>query len=126
MLGTYALSAGYHEAYYGRAQKVRTLVRRDFETAFARVDLILAPTTPNVAFKHGEKDDPLAMYLNDALTIPVNLAGLPGLSVRCGFNATGLPIGLQLIGKPFDEATLLRVAHAYERATTWLDRRPGL
>ncbi len=126
MLGTYALSAGYYDAYYGRAQKVRTLVRRDFETTFARVDLILAPTTPNVAFKHGEKEDPLAMYLNDALTIPVNLAGLPGVSVRCGFNATGLPIGLQLIGKPFDEATLLRVAHAYERATPWLDRRPGL
>jgi len=126
MLGTYALSAGYYEAYYGRAQKVRTLVRRDFETAFARVDLILAPTTPNVAFKHGEKDDPLAMYLNDALTIPVNLAGLPGLSVRCGFTAAGLPIGLQLIGKPFDEATLLRVADAYERATTWLARKPAL
>jgi aspartyl-tRNA(Asn)/glutamyl-tRNA(Gln) amidotransferase subunit A len=90
------------------------------------VDLILAPTTPNVAFKHGEKDDPLAMYLNDALTIPVNLAGLPGLSVRCGFTAAGLPIGLQLIGKPFDEATLLRVADAYERATTWLARKPAL
>ena len=126
MLGTYALSAGYYEAYYGRAQKVRTLVRRDFETAFTRVDLILAPTTPNVAFKHGEKADPLAMYLNDALTIPVNLAGLPGLSVRCGFTAAGLPIGLQLIGKPFDEARLLRVAHAHERATTWLARKPTL
>jgi len=126
MLGTYALSAGYHEAYYGRAQKVRTLVRRDFERAFARVDLILAPTTPNVAFKHGEKEDPLAMYLNDALTIPVNLAGLPGLSVRCGFTAAGLPIGLQLIGKPFDEATLLRVADVYERATPWRARKPAL
>jgi len=126
MLGTYALSAGYYEAYYGRAQKVRTLVRRDFETAFARVDLILAPTTPNVAFKHGEKEDPLAMYLNDALTIPVNLAGLPGLSVRCGFTAAGLPIGLQLIGKPFDEATLLRVADVYERATPWRARKPAL
>jgi aspartyl-tRNA(Asn)/glutamyl-tRNA(Gln) amidotransferase subunit A len=126
MLGTYALSAGYYDAYYGRAQRVRTLVRRDFEAAFERVDLILAPTTPNVAFKHGEKEDPLAMYLNDALTIPANLAGLPGLSVRCGFTAAGLPIGLQLIGKPLEEATLLRVAHAYERATTWLDRRPGL
>ncbi len=126
MLGTYALSAGYHEAYYGRAQKVRTLVRRDFEAAFARVDLILAPTTPNVAFRHGEKADPLAMYLNDALTIPVNLAGLPGLSVRCGFTAAGLPIGLQLIGKAFDEAMLLRVAHAYEQSTTWLERKPDL
>jgi len=126
MLGTYALSAGYYDAYYGRAQKVRTLVRRDFEQAFARVDLLLAPTTPNVAFRHGEKEDPLAMYLNDALTIPANLAGLPGLSVRCGFSAAGLPIGLQLIGKAFDEATLLRVADAYERATTWRDRRPPL
>ena len=126
MLGTYALSAGYYEAYYGRAQKVRTLVRRDFDRAFTRVDLLLAPTTPNVAFKHGEKEDPLAMYLNDALTIPANLAGLPGLSVRCGFTGAGLPIGLQLIGKPFDEATLLRVADAYERATGWLERKPGL
>jgi aspartyl-tRNA(Asn)/glutamyl-tRNA(Gln) amidotransferase subunit A len=126
MLGTYALSAGYHDAYYGRAQKVRTLVRRDFEAAFARVDLILAPTTPNVAFRHGEKTDPLSMYLNDALTIPVNLAGLPGLSVRCGFTGAGLPIGLQLIGKAFDEATLLRVAHAYEQSTTWLGRKPDL
>jgi aspartyl-tRNA(Asn)/glutamyl-tRNA(Gln) amidotransferase subunit A len=126
MLGTYALSAGYHDAYYGKAQKVRTLVRRDFEAAFARVDVIVAPTTPSVAFKHGEKEDPLAMYLNDIFTIPVNLAGLPGISVRCGWSLGSLPIGLQLIGRPFDEATLLRVAYAYEHATPWRARRPKL
>ncbi len=126
MLGTYALSAGYYDAYYGKAQKVRTLVRRDFEAAFSRVDVIVTPTTPNVAFRLGEKEDPLAMYLNDVFTIPVNLAGLPGLSLRCGFTRASLPIGLQFIGRPFDEATLLRVAHAYEQATGWLDRRPPL
>jgi aspartyl-tRNA(Asn)/glutamyl-tRNA(Gln) amidotransferase subunit A len=126
MLGTYALSAGYYDAYYGRAQKVRTLVRRDFDRAFARMDVIVGPTTPNVPFKHGEKEDPLSMYLNDAFTIPANLAGLPGLSVRCGFSMTGLPIGLQLIGKAFDEVTLLRTAYAYEQATNWLGRRPTL
>jgi aspartyl-tRNA(Asn)/glutamyl-tRNA(Gln) amidotransferase subunit A len=126
MLGTYALSSGYYEAYYGRAQKVRTLVRRDFERAFAAVDVIVGPTTPNVPFKHGEKEDPLSMYLNDAFTIPANLAGLPGVSVRCGFSMTGLPIGLQLIGKAFDEATVLRTAYAYEQATGWLGRRPDL
>jgi aspartyl-tRNA(Asn)/glutamyl-tRNA(Gln) amidotransferase subunit A len=126
MLGTYALSAGYYEAYYGKAQKVRTLVRRDFEAAFEHVDLIVAPTTPNVPFKLGEKEDPLAMYLNDVFTIPVNLAGLPGISVRCGFNMASLPIGLQFIGKPFEEATLLRAAHAYEQATDWGRLRPPL
>jgi aspartyl-tRNA(Asn)/glutamyl-tRNA(Gln) amidotransferase subunit A len=126
MLGTYALSAGYYDAYYGQAQKVRTLVRRDFEAAFGRVDLIVAPTTPNVAFKHGEKGDPLAMYLNDVFTLPVNLAGLPGLSVPCGFSAGGLPIGLQLIGRPFDEATLLRAGCAYERAGGRPGRRPEI
>jgi aspartyl-tRNA(Asn)/glutamyl-tRNA(Gln) amidotransferase subunit A len=126
MLGTYALSAGYYDAYYGKAQRVRTLVRRDFEAAFARVDVIVAPTTPSTAFKHGEKEDPLAMYLNDVFTIPVNLAGLPGLSMPCGFTLAGLPIGLQLIGKPFDEAVLLQVAHAYEQVTEWRARRPPL
>jgi aspartyl-tRNA(Asn)/glutamyl-tRNA(Gln) amidotransferase subunit A len=126
MLGTYALSAGYHEAYYGRAQRVRTLVKRDFESAFARVDLIVAPTTPNVAFRLGEKADPLAMYLNDVFTVPASLAGLPAISVPCGFSATGLPIGLQLIGRPFAEATLFNVAHAYEQSTPWRGRRPDL
>jgi aspartyl-tRNA(Asn)/glutamyl-tRNA(Gln) amidotransferase subunit A len=126
MLGTYALSAGYYDAYYGKAQRVRTLVRRDFQQAFERVDLIVAPTTPNVAFKMGEKEDPLQMYLNDVLTIPVNLAGLPGLSMPAGFTRSGLPIGLQFIGRPFDEPTVLRAAHAYERATDWHARKPPL
>jgi len=126
MLGTYALSAGYYDAYYGKAQSVRTLVRREFAAAFARVDLIVAPTTPNVAFKHGEKEDPLAMYLNDVFTIPGNLAGIPGVSVPCGFSAAGLPIGLQLLGRPLDEARVLRAAYAYEQATPWRSRRPEL
>ena len=126
MLGTYALSAGYYDAYYGKAQSVRTLVRREFAAAFARVDLIVAPTTPNVAFKHGEKEDPLSMYLNDVFTIPGNLSGIPGVSVPCGFSATGLPIGLQVLGRPLDEARVLRLAYAYEQATTWRSRRPEL
>src|SRR6266478_5700681 len=126
MLGTYVLSAGYYDAYYGQAQKVRTLVRRDFEQAFARVDLIVAPTTPGVAFKMGEREDPLQMYLNDIFTIPVNLAGLPGVSIPGGFTQAGLPIGLQLIAPAFDEATLLRVAHAYQGVTDWHTRKPPL
>jgi aspartyl-tRNA(Asn)/glutamyl-tRNA(Gln) amidotransferase subunit A len=126
MLGTYALSAGYHDAYYGQAQKVRTLVRREFEAAFARVDLLAAPTTPGVAFTHGAKADPLAMYMNDVYTIPASMTGLPAISVPCGFSAAGLPIGLQLIGRALDEATLLRAAHAYERATPWRQRHPEL
>ena len=126
MLGTYALSAGYYDAYYGQAQKVRTLVLRDFQEAFKRVDVIVAPTTPGVAFKMGEREDPLQMYLNDVFTIPVNLAGLPGLAVPAGFTQAGLPIGLQIIGKAFDEATLLRVAKAYEAATPWRNRKPEL
>jgi aspartyl-tRNA(Asn)/glutamyl-tRNA(Gln) amidotransferase subunit A len=126
MLGTYALSTGYYDAYYGQAQKVRTLVRREFEAAFARVDLLAAPTTPGVAFKHGDKADPLAMYMNDVYTIPASMTGLPAVSVPCGFNASGLPIGLQLIGRALDEATLLRAAHAYEQATPWRQRRPDL
>jgi aspartyl-tRNA(Asn)/glutamyl-tRNA(Gln) amidotransferase subunit A len=126
MLGTYVLSAGYYDAYYGQAQKVRTLVRRDFDQAFARVDLIVAPTTPGVAFKMGEKADPLQMYLNDIFTIPVNLAGLPGVSIPGGFTGAGLPIGLQLIAPAFDEATLLRAAHAYQGVTDWHTRRPAL
>jgi len=126
MLGTYVLSAGYYDAYYGQAQKVRTLVRRDFDEAFAQVDLIVAPTTPGVAFKMGEKEDPIQMYLNDIFTIPVNLAGLPGVSIPGGFTQAGLPIGLQLIAPAFDEATLLRAAHAYQTVTDWHTRRPPL
>ncbi|MGH7342648.1 MAG: amidase family protein, partial [Candidatus Rokuibacteriota bacterium] len=126
MLGTYALSAGYYDAYYGRAQKVRTLVRRDFEVAFERVDLLVAPTTPTVAFRHGDKADPLAMYLNDVFTVGGDLAGLPAVSVRCGFNTAGLPIGLQLMARPLDEARLLRAAYAYEQSTDWSSRRPNL
>ncbi len=115
MLGTYALSAGYYDAYYLRAQKVRALIRRDFDSAFADVDAVISPTSPTTAFKLGEKmDDPLAMYLNDVYTVPANLAGLPGISVPCGFDGRKLPIGLQLIGRPFDEETLLRLAHAAE------------
>lgn len=116
MLGTYALSSGYYDAYYLRAQKVRTLIRRDFDAVFEKFDAIVAPTAPTTAFRFGEKiSDPLTMYLNDVLTIPVNLAGLPAISVPCGL-ADGLPVGLQVIGKAFDEATVLRVAHAYEQA----------
>ncbi len=125
LLGTYALSAGYYDAYYGKAQKARTLVRRDFENAFARCDLLVAPTAPTTAFRLGEKtDDPLSMYLSDVLTISVNLAGLPALSMPCGIDGSGLPIGLQLIGKPFGEAALLGAAYAYEQATEWHLARP--
>ena len=127
MLGTYALSAGYYDAYYLKALRVRTLIRRDFEEAFQRCDVILTPTTPTAAFRFGEKtDDPLQMYLADVFTIPCSLAGLPGISVPCGFTAAGLPIGLQVLGKAFDEATVLRAAHAYEQATDWHTRRPAL
>ncbi len=126
MLGTYALSAGFYEAFYLKAQRARTLVRRDFEQAFQRVDLVLLPTSPTVAFRLGERvADPLQMYLADIFTIPVNLAGLPGISVPCGF-ADGLPVGLQLVGRAFDEPTVLRAASAYERATDWHRRRPPL
>ncbi|HUJ26481.1 MAG TPA: Asp-tRNA(Asn)/Glu-tRNA(Gln) amidotransferase subunit GatA [Myxococcales bacterium] len=115
MLGTYALSAGYYDAYYLRAQKVRALIRRDFERAFAEVDAVACPTSPTTAFKLGEKvNDPLAMYLDDVYTVPVNLAGLPAVSVPCGFDSKRLPVGLQLIGKPFDEPTLFRLARAAE------------
>ena len=123
MIGTHALSAGYHDAYYVKAQKVRTLIRRDFDKVFDDHDLILAPTTPTAAFKIGEKlSDPLQMYLNDIFTISVNLAGLPGLSLPCGVSATSLPIGFQLIGKPYDEATVLRTGAAYQQATDWHSR----
>jgi aspartyl-tRNA(Asn)/glutamyl-tRNA(Gln) amidotransferase subunit A len=126
MLGTYALSAGYYDAYYKRAQQVRTLIRRDFQHAFEQVDILAAPTTPTVAFKVGAKtDDPLAMYLEDVFTLPGSLAGVPGLVVPCGF-ADDLPIGLQLLGRPFDEATVLRAGDAFQRATDWHTRRPAL
>jgi aspartyl-tRNA(Asn)/glutamyl-tRNA(Gln) amidotransferase subunit A len=127
MLGTYALSAGYYEAYYRKAQQVRTLIRRDFEQAFQQVDVLIAPTAPTPAFKIGEKiDDPLQMYLSDVFTVPVNLAGIPGISIPCGFNSAGLPIGLQIIGKPFDEETVLRVAYAFEQQTDYRRRKPSL
>jgi len=124
MLGTYVLSAGYYDAFYKRAQQVRTLIRQDFTHAFADVDVIAAPTSPNVAFKFGENSaDPVAMYLQDVCTLPVSLAGLPGISVPCGFD-NGLPIGLQLIGQAFAESEILRVADAYQGATNWHTRRP--
>jgi aspartyl-tRNA(Asn)/glutamyl-tRNA(Gln) amidotransferase subunit A len=121
MLGTYVLSAGYYDAYYLKAQKVRTLLTRDFEEAFKKVDVIAAPTCPTPAFRLGEKiNDPLAMYLADIYTVTANLAGIPGISVPCGENHEKLPIGLQLFGRHFDEATLLRVAHAYEQSRAYL------
>ncbi|MDH5669012.1 MAG: Asp-tRNA(Asn)/Glu-tRNA(Gln) amidotransferase subunit GatA [Nitrospira sp.] len=127
MLGSYALSAGYYDAYYGKAQAVRTLVCRDFEEAFKEVDLIVTPTTPTPAFKLGEKsNDPFQMYLSDIFTISVNLAGLPGISVPCGLSKGGLPIGLQLIGRAFEEETILRAANAYEHATQWHLKKPAL
>ncbi|MBE9117309.1 Asp-tRNA(Asn)/Glu-tRNA(Gln) amidotransferase subunit GatA [Lusitaniella coriacea LEGE 07157] len=127
MLGTYALSAGYYDAYYLKAQKVRTLIKQDFEAAFEKVDVLVCPTSPTTAFKAGEKtDDPLSMYLSDLMTIPVNLAGLPAISVPCGFDSQKLPIGLQLIGKALREDLLLQVAHAYEQATEWHFTTPKL
>ncbi|HZH04950.1 MAG TPA: Asp-tRNA(Asn)/Glu-tRNA(Gln) amidotransferase subunit GatA [Myxococcaceae bacterium] len=127
MLGTYALSSGYYDAYYLKAQKVRTLIRQDFDKAFQSVDAIISPTSPLPAFKLGEKiEDPLAMYLVDSLTLPCNLAGLPGMSLPCGFTKGNLPIGLQLLGKPFDEARLLRIARAFEREHDFATRRPAL
>jgi len=126
MLGTYALSAGYYDAYYLKAQKVRTLIKRDFDEAFKKFDVLVAPTSPTVAFKIGEKvDAPLQMYLSDILTLSLNLAGICGISIPCGF-ADGLPVGLQIMGDAFAEETVLRVAYAYERAMEWHRRRPGL
>ena len=128
LLGTYALSAGYYDAYYLRAQKVRALIRRDFDQAFASgVDAVVSPTSPWAAFRLGDKvDDPLAMYLNDIYTVPVNLAGLPGISIPSGFTQGGLPIGLQLVGRPFEEGTLLRLARAAERALALPQRLPPI
>lgn len=129
LLGTYVLSSGYYDAYYVKAQKARTLIRKDFTEAFDKVDVILSPTTPVPPFKLGEfRDDPLAMYLEDLCTIPPNLAGLPAISLPCGFvpvEGRDLPVGLQLIGKPLDEATLLKTAYAYEQSTNWHQRKPG-
>ena len=123
MLGTYALSAGYYDAYYLQAQKVRTLIRQDFTAVFENHDVIVTPTAPTTAFKIGEKtDDPLQMYLSDIFTISVNLAGLPGLVLPCGFDAVGLPIGLQILARPFEEETALRLGYAYEQATEWHHR----
>lgn len=127
MLGTYVLSAGYYDAYYGKAQAVRTLVRQDFDRAFQEVDLIVTPTTPTPAFALGEKSqDPLQMYLSDIYTISVNLAGLPAIALPCGFSNAGLPLSLQIIGRPFAEETILRAAHAYEQATNWRLKRPTI
>lgn len=127
MVGTYTLSAGYYDAYYLKAQKVRTLIKQDFETAFEQVDVLVCPTVPSTAFKAGEKtDDPLSMYLTDLMTITVNLAGLPGLSLPCGFDRQGLPIGLQLIGNALREDQLFQVAYAYEQSTDWHQRSPQL
>jgi aspartyl-tRNA(Asn)/glutamyl-tRNA(Gln) amidotransferase subunit A len=126
MLGTYALSAGYYDAYYLKAQKVRTLIRREFDQAFEKYDAVVTPTSPSVPFKIGEKvDDPLQMYLSDVFTIPVNIAGLPAITIPAGFG-DGLPIGMQLIGKPFGEETILKIAYAYEQATDWHKRRPNV
>jgi aspartyl-tRNA(Asn)/glutamyl-tRNA(Gln) amidotransferase subunit A len=128
ILGTYVLSSGYYDAYYLRAQKVRTLIRNDFLKAFEKVDALVTPTSPTAAFKIGEKaDDPLQMYLMDIFTISANLSGICGISIPCGFTKTPkLPIGLQLLGKPFGEEAILRVAHAYEQSTTWHNERPPL
>ncbi|MCH7655543.1 MAG: Asp-tRNA(Asn)/Glu-tRNA(Gln) amidotransferase subunit GatA [Chloroflexi bacterium] len=125
LMGTYALSAGYYDAYYKKAQQVRTLIRREFDAAFERVDVLVTPTTPTVAFKLGAIVDPVVMHANDVCTIPVNIAGLPGISVPCGL-VDGLPVGMQLIGPHLSEATLLRAAHAYEQATPWHDMHPAL
>ena len=127
MLGTYALSSGYYEAYYKKAQQVRTLIKKDFDEAFRKVDILITPTSPTAAFKIGEKTaDPLQMYLSDIFTISVNLAGAPAISIPCGFTTNNLPVGLQLIGKHFDEESILKVAYAYEQSTEWHERKPTL
>jgi aspartyl-tRNA(Asn)/glutamyl-tRNA(Gln) amidotransferase subunit A len=127
MIGTFALSAGYYDAYYRQAQKVRTLIKRDFEEAFQNVDTILAPVAPTPAFMIGaHSDDPLAMYLEDIFTVPANLAGIPGLSLPCGISKEGLPIGMQLLGPQWGEETILRAGHAFEQATNWHAKKPPL
>jgi aspartyl-tRNA(Asn)/glutamyl-tRNA(Gln) amidotransferase subunit A len=134
MLGTYALSAGYYDAYYLKAQKVRTLIRREFDAALQSCDVLACPVSPTPAFRLGEKvDDPFQMYLSDVCTLPINIAGLPAISVPAGFVLAGggpegqrLPVGLQLIGRPFDEATVLRAAYAFQEGTAWHKARPPL
>lgn len=127
MLGTFALSAGYYAAFYGKAQKARRLITDDFSNAFRQCDIVLAPTSPTPAFKLGAKlDDPLTMYLSDIFTIPLNLAGLPGISIPCGFTKTNLPVGMQLIGRPFDEKAVLNAAYAYEQETQWYRKKPDI
>jgi aspartyl-tRNA(Asn)/glutamyl-tRNA(Gln) amidotransferase subunit A len=124
LIGTYVLSAGYYDAYYLQAQKVRTLIKQDFENVFENVDALLTPTTPTPAFGIGERvDDPISMYLNDVMTVPANMAGLPGISVPAGLSSDGLPLGLQVLGKAFDEATIFRVGEMIERAASF-DARP--
>ncbi len=127
MLGTYALSAGYYDAYYGQAQKVRTLIKKDFDQVFQVVDAIACPVAPTTAFQIGAHgDDPLAMYLEDVFTLPANLAGVPGLAFPVGFDRNGLPVGMQLMGRHFDEAGLFKLAHAYQQVTDWHTRTPNL
>jgi aspartyl-tRNA(Asn)/glutamyl-tRNA(Gln) amidotransferase subunit A len=126
MLGTYALSAGYYDAWYLKAQKVRTLIAREFDDAFATYDALVTPTSPTVPFMIGERmDDPFQMYLSDVCTLPINIAGVPAISVPAGF-ASGLPVGLQIIGKPYDEATILKIADAFQQVTDWHKRRPSI
>lgn len=127
ILGTYVLSSGYYEAYYLKAQKVRTLIKRDFDEVFKKFDLVVAPTSPSPAFGLGEKiDNPLQMYLSDIYTISANLAGIPAISIPCGFSSEGLPIGLQILGKPFDEATIIRCAYTFEQSTDYHKKKPNL
>jgi aspartyl-tRNA(Asn)/glutamyl-tRNA(Gln) amidotransferase subunit A len=127
ILGTYALSAGYYDAYYGKASQVRTLVMEDFKAAFGRCDVIVSPVAPTPAFKINEKvDDPLTMYLSDIFTLSANLAGIPGMSIPCGFSSAGLPIGLQLMGNHFNEAAIFRVAYNFERATDFHKKKPKI
>ena len=127
LIGTYVLSHGYYDAYYLKAQKVRTRIREDFDKAFKACDVIVTPTSPTTAFKIGEKtSDPLSMYLSDVYTIPANLAGLPAISIPCGFSSDGLPIGLQILAKPFDEETLFRAAYTFEQSTDFHKKRPAI
>jgi aspartyl-tRNA(Asn)/glutamyl-tRNA(Gln) amidotransferase subunit A len=127
MLGTYALSSGYYDAYYDKARRVRTLIKQDFDKAFEKVDIILTPTSPTTAFRVGEKmEDPLTMYLSDIFTISCNLAGIPGMSICCGFDSNGLPVGLQILGRTFEEETILKIGYVYEQETKWYQKIPPI